>query len=208
MVAKREFSKSSPAPENTAATISLVTETSHAVETPLPPLSAPNIQPVAQVKTNAVRVADLSQDERQAKIGEEIMRINGVIGQNDSNAVALILNDLTNSEKEVRQQAVEAVKQLGDRDAIPALTNLVARTEDYEERHALQEAADFLAAPTLAEAEQNTTPNATRKSPNSPVGPHPHGAQNPNRRTGQRAVQQQAQPTDPAAANSDTVPNN
>ena len=64
--------------------------------------------------------------------------------QNDPASLAAILNDLTNPEKEVRLAAIEATKQFGSRDAIPALQADVARATDTDEKIALLEAADFL----------------------------------------------------------------
>lgn len=119
-----------------------------------PVVVASEIQPVPPGTINSVPVPELSDEERQGKIAEAVTQINAALMQNDSNSVALIMSSLTNAEKEVREQAVSAVKQLGDRDLIPALTNLAARTENYEDRHAIQEAADFIALPTMTEAEK------------------------------------------------------
>ena len=64
-----------------------------------------------------------------------------------------ILSELTNSEREVRLVAIEATKQFGSRDAIPALKASVAKALDAGEQIALLEAADFLALPTIADAD-------------------------------------------------------
>lgn len=183
------------------------TETKAPMEPPLPPLAAPvDPQPAASVITSPAPVAELSDEERAAKIGEAIMQINAAIMQNDSNSVAVIMAGLTNAERAVREQSVSAVKQLGDRDLIPALTNLAARTENYEDRHALEAAADFIAQPTLAELEKYAKDNGI-PLPSSP--PRRQGSKGSQEAQGtRRGPQGQRQGNQPPPAPVNTgVPN-
>jgi hypothetical protein len=201
LLAKQRLVKPGAAAENRSADASpaAVAETAPPAETALPPLPAP-VNP-APAPTTAAAMSD---EDRALKIGEAIERINAALGQHDSNAVDLIMSSLTNSEKEVRDQAVMAVKQLGDRDLIPALTNLAARTENYEDRHALQEAADFIALPTVTELEQNTPPGT------GPVRLPTERQRAPGQRPvhGSRRGQQTAPPGGPAAPDPGAAPGN
>ena len=206
VLAKHQLSKPAVPAEIHADSASPVAgaETKVPMETPLPPLAAPvDPPPAPAARPGPVLVAELSDEERQAKIAGAIMQLNAALMQNDSNSTALIMASLTNAEKEVREQAVSAVKQLGDRDLIPALTNLAAQTENYEDRHALQEAADFIALPTLTELERDLKPNTT-PGPLPPDRPRSTGARQGH---GTRGRPQPVPVDGSAAPNPGAVPN-
>jgi hypothetical protein len=95
----------------------------------------------------------MTPEEKQAYIEAETSRLQDLSTQDDSASLSAILNDLTDPEKEVRLAAIEATKQFGSKDAIPTLQASVADAKDTDEKIALLEAADFLALPTLADAE-------------------------------------------------------
>jgi hypothetical protein len=202
-LAKQQFSPA-PKPASNSPTAPVVATAPEATLPPLPPLPPLPVVEAVPARTNPPPVAELSQEDREAMIGAEIMRINGILGQSDSNSEALLMSDMTNNEPEVRNQAVAAVKQTGDRDLVPALTNLAANTEDYELRHALLDAANFLELPTLSEVQLTMTPSAT------PL-PRPvrrqHGSQAPNPQPGRQGNMQQAAPVDPYAPDPNAMPN-
>jgi len=97
------------------------------------------------VATNA-----LPPEQQQAVIDAETDRLQQWSLNNDRASLSNILADLTNSEKEVREAAIEAAKQLGSTNAIPTLKAVAANTDDTQEKIALLEAADFLALPSIS----------------------------------------------------------
>ena len=204
-LAKHQFSPApKPASNSPAAPVAVAAPEATPPPPPQPPPPPLPVVEVVPAKTNPPPVVELSQEDREAMIGAEIMRINGVIGQSDSNSEAILMSDMTNNEPEVRNLAVAAVKQTGDRDLIPALTNLAAITEDYELRHALMDAADFLALPTLSEVQLTMTPSAT---PLSKPARRQRGSQGSTQQPGRRGNMQQAAPVDPYAADPNAMPN-
>jgi hypothetical protein len=109
-----------------------------------PPPPAPVA--VAPVSTNA-----LTPEQHQATIDAETDRLQQWSMNDDPASLSNILADLTSSEKEIRDAAIEAAKQFGSTNAIPTLKALAANTTDTEEQIALLDAADFLALPSISE---------------------------------------------------------
>jgi HEAT repeat protein len=83
-------------------------------------------------------------EQTQGYIDSETSRLQELSTQNDPASLAAILTDLTNSDKSIRLAAIDAVKQVGSRDAIPALKAAAADNPDTAEQIALLQAADFL----------------------------------------------------------------
>jgi hypothetical protein len=89
-------------------------------------------------------------EQRQAAIDAETERLQEWSMNDDPASLSKILADLTSSEKEVRDAAIEATKQFGSTNAIPALKAAANATEDTQEKIALLEAADFLSLPSIS----------------------------------------------------------
>jgi HEAT repeat protein len=98
-----------------------------------------------------VTASSLSPEQEQAAISAETDRLFQWSMNDDAESLSRILADLNHPEKEVRLAAIEATKQFGSREAIPALKAAVANTQDTEEQMELLAAADFLSLPTIAE---------------------------------------------------------
>jgi hypothetical protein len=108
------------------------------------PPSAPVSVPIAPVSTNV-----LTPEQREAAIDAETDRLQQWSMSDDPASLSNILADLTNPEKEIREAAIEATKQFGSTNAIPALKAVAANTTDTEEQIALLEAANFLSLPPI-----------------------------------------------------------
>jgi hypothetical protein len=108
------------------------------------PPPVPASVPAAPVSTNA-----LTPEQRQAAIDAETDRLQQWSMDNDPASLSNILADLTNSEKEIRDAAIEAAKQFGSTNAIPTLKAVAANTTDPDEQIALLEAANFLSLPSM-----------------------------------------------------------
>lgn len=101
---------------------------------------APTPAPVAVKKT-------MTPEEQEAAIEAEKDKLYAWSMNNDSQSFSNILGDLTSSEKEIREAAIEAAKQFGDTNAIPVLKALAANDSDNQEAIEMLEAADFISLP-------------------------------------------------------------
>ncbi|HSY74116.1 MAG TPA: HEAT repeat domain-containing protein [Dongiaceae bacterium] len=125
----------SPAPEIAAA----------APATTITPAPAPVSMPVPA----PVVARKMTPEEREAAIDAEKDRLSSWQMNSDSASLSNILADLASPEKEIRMAAIEAAKQFGDTNAIPALKAAVDNTDDTEEKIELLKAADFIALPDV-----------------------------------------------------------
>jgi len=110
---------------------------------------------------------------RAATIQAEKERLSGWSMQNDRPAYSNILADLVNPEKEIRNAAIEAVKQFGDPAAIPVLKGIAANSDDTQEQMALLEAADFLSLPRLNLASARPGGHAAENPASTRILPDP-----------------------------------
>jgi hypothetical protein len=145
---KQHVSKPQPVDDTAAATVAPELTNQNVRPPAQPPVVVAAKSPVAPVPAAAPETNDV---ERLQNIGQRVEQLQDWSRNDDAASLANILNDLTNSEKEIRVAAVEAVKQFGSRDAIPALKAAAANAEDPHEKVALLDAADFLALPSLSE---------------------------------------------------------
>ncbi len=104
---------------------------------------------ILMVSNAPVAASPLTPEQRQAAIDAEIERLHQLFRSNDPAALPLILADLNNPEKEIRDAAIEAAKQFGSKDAIPALKAAANNTDDLAEKIDLLKAAEFLTLPTM-----------------------------------------------------------
>jgi hypothetical protein len=133
-----------------------------AVATPPPadvtPVPVAPVAPVEVVviapKTNPVVVAQpvvipvLSREQ----IAATVDRLVELSHSTDPQAVYTALLDTTNAEKEIRLAALEAVKQLGNQDTVPAIQQMITNCADADMRSGLTQASDFLTLPKLTDA--------------------------------------------------------
>lgn len=121
-------------------------------QTPVPPVVVAPAAPSAYVPPPAAApaVAKIqTPEEHRAAIDAEKDRLYTWSMSGDSRNLPNIVADLSSTEKEIRMAAIEATKQLGDTNAIPALKEAAAKTDDNEEAIAMLQAADFIALPEV-----------------------------------------------------------
>lgn len=175
LAVKRQLASSNQMPASNEESVIAVVAPAPTAEPALPPLPAPTIAPVpvkASPPPAVVAAPVISDEERAAKVEADLLRLGAVTGNHDPDSIAVIMASLTNAAPEVRAQAVLAVKQTNDRSLIPVLNDLAAHTEDYQDRYALLDAAEFLGLPTMTEAEQSALPRIYQHAP-SPKKPEP-----------------------------------
>ncbi len=93
--------------------------------------------------------SNLTDEQRQANIDAEIDRLQQWSMNDDPASLSNILADLTSSDKEIRDAAIEATKEFGSTNAIPALKAAAESTDDLQQKIAYLEAADFLSLPSM-----------------------------------------------------------
>lgn len=125
-----------------------------AIPHPVPAVSAPAVAAPSQSKNPVTVATGEVVDEEADKVQEQIDRLVDLQSNDDAESLHAILNELTNTNKIIRHEAIEATIQFGSRDAIPVLNDLAARAQDPDEKKELLEAAAFLALPTLTEARE------------------------------------------------------
>jgi len=126
---------------NTPATPSAPEPAPAALSAAPPPAPLPVAAP--PVATNTV-----TPEQREAAIEAEADRLQQLSMKDDAASLSNILADLTNPEQDVRAAAIEAAKQFGSTNAIPALQAAADNTEDPQEKRDLLEAAEFISLPS------------------------------------------------------------
>jgi hypothetical protein len=88
-------------------------------------------------------------EQHEAQVNERIAELQDLAMNNDPASLNTILSALGDSDAPVRKTAVEAAVQFGSRDAIPALQDAAAQTEDPQEKIDVLKAVEFLKIPPL-----------------------------------------------------------
>lgn len=92
--------------------------------------------------------ADENSAEHIAFVQKKIDALDDLARSGDAANLPLIVNELGNPEQKIRAAAIRAAVDLGNRDAIPALQNQWAQTDDPQEKLDIQHAIDFLRLPS------------------------------------------------------------
>jgi HEAT repeat protein len=95
-----------------------------------------------------------------SEIGPRMEAIAEASMKSDSNSFQIILNALKDENPEIRRAALDGVIQFGSRDAIPALKELVEKTEDPREKVEILDAIEFLALPSATEIREPRRTNS------------------------------------------------
>jgi len=125
------------------------------IAVPAPP-PASNVVTSVTPAPASVSTGTLTPEQRQAAMDAETDLLQQWSANDDPASLSNILADLTSSEKEIREAAIEAAKQFGSTNAIPALKAAAASNQDTGEQIALLEAADFLSLPSLSSSGPDT----------------------------------------------------
>jgi hypothetical protein len=101
----------------------------------------------------------------------------------ETEKLGVALASLESSDKKIRNAALEAVRGLDNREAVPRLENLAAQTDDADEKEALLDTANFLNLPSFA-SDSGVQPSSTpaqlmtpsQRLARSGILPRPHEA--------------------------------
>jgi hypothetical protein len=141
---KSRLASKVPAPAPLAVAVTPPTPPPSPLPLPTPP---PVVVPPPATPPPPAPVIAMTDEERQAAIEAEEVKLQEWQGNDDSVSYTNILNDLTHPERDVRFAAMEALKQYGNSNAIPVLKDLAAKTDDLDEAKSLLETAKFLSLP-------------------------------------------------------------
>ena len=118
----------------------------------------------AQTSTNASGKENVShetltraarEEQREAQVAARIDQLHDLSRKTDPASLEILLSEVRNPDQEIRQAALDAISQSGNRSAIPGLEEAAAQTEDSGEKQAIAEVIDFLNLPTLTEILRN-----------------------------------------------------
>jgi hypothetical protein len=128
-----------PAPLITVASVSAPAQTPSA-PAPLPPPAPFSAPPPAP----------LTADQQEATNQAEIDLLQEWSRNDDPQSLSNILADLSSPQKDVREAAIEAAKQFGSTNAIPALKAAALNATDTDEQIEMLQAANFLTLPSIS----------------------------------------------------------
>ena len=108
-----------------------------------------------QVNPNSSNTAAIAEQLRAAEVENEVNQIQDWQGEadgtNNPSIITALLDKLSNPEAEVRQSALEALKQLNDTNAVPGLEQAAENIKDPREKVAVLDAIDYIKLPSATE---------------------------------------------------------
>ena len=125
----------------------LVEKASHA--------EGPKAPPIAQARAEAARTEDsdarVGGAKHEAYVEARIAALQELSRKTDAASLETLLSEVRNADQEIRQAALDALSQSGNRGAIPGLQEAAVQTDDTSVKQAIEEVIEFLKLPTLTE---------------------------------------------------------
>jgi hypothetical protein len=145
-------------------------ETDFPGPTALPPAGRSTIT-LATEKTSKTEGASLDGGDElhEAWVAVRIDELRDLSTKTDRASLEAILSELKNPNQEIREAALDAISQSGNRAAIPGLREAAAQTENSQEKQAIAKAIEFISLPTLTEVLSGQ--GATNNNRPAPEGP-------------------------------------
>lgn len=106
----------------------------------------------AQVDESTAADTKEDEDRVQARVAE-LFELSSKLAPA---ALETLLAEVRNQNPEIRQAALDAISQSGNRTLIPRLLQAAEETEDADQRRAIAETVEFLNLPTLSEVMSET----------------------------------------------------
>jgi hypothetical protein len=96
-------------------------------------------------------VVSTRDEQQQARVAARIAELGDLSTKTDRASLETLLSEVRNPDEEIRQAALDAITQSGNRAAIPGLREAAAQTQDTREKQALEDVIEFISLPTLTE---------------------------------------------------------
>ena len=110
-----------------------------------------------------------SQDEQhEARVAARIAELENLSSKTDPASLETLLSEVRNPDHEIRQAALDALSQSGNRAVIPALREAAGQTEDAGAKQAILDVIEFISLPTLTEI---LSGNGATNNPKPPARP-------------------------------------
>lgn len=106
------------------------------------------------VQTNLQGTETVSVEVESPDVAGKIEALEKAATETDPANLQLIVRELANPERKIRQAALEAAKDFGSREAIPTLKKIAEESQDPREKVEFLDAIQFLELPTLTEIRQ------------------------------------------------------
>ncbi len=130
------------------------------------------VRPKAQANSAASQTeesdAHVGGAKHEAYVEGRVAELQDLSRKTDSASLETLLSEIKNPDQEIRQAALDAITQSGNRNAIPGLQEAAAQTEDAAGKQAFEEAIEFLKLPTLTELLRNQGETNNNSTPPSP----------------------------------------
>jgi hypothetical protein len=137
------------------------------------PTAATNDQvvQVVQVNPNSSNTAAIAEQLRAAEVEKEVGAIRDLQGEADGTnnrvVITALVDKLSHPEAEVRQAALDVLKQLNDTNAVPGLEKAAENIKDPREKVAVLDAIEYIKMPSVTDnvpPELAINPNLTENS--------------------------------------------
>jgi len=106
-----------------------------------------------------------ARDEQEARVAARIVELGELSTKTDRASWETLLSEVKNPDQEIRQAALDAISQSGNRAAIPDLREAAAQATDAREKQAILETVEFLSLPTLTEILRGQGGTTNQKPP-------------------------------------------
>jgi len=106
-----------------------------------------------------------ARDEQEARVAARIVELGELSTKTDRASLETLLSEVKNPDQEIRQAALDAISQSGNRAAIPDLREAAAQATDAREKQAILETVEFLSLPTLTEILRGQGGTTNQKPP-------------------------------------------
>jgi len=146
-------------------------EAAQSLETPAPEqanvarrVELPPTQPAATSHAKEVAsqteqpVVSTGEEQQEARVAARIAELGDLSGKTDRASFETLLSEVRNPDEEIRQAALDAISQSGNRTAIPGLREAAAQTQDAQQKQAIEDVIEFISLPTLTELLRGQSP--------------------------------------------------
>jgi HEAT repeat protein len=105
----------------------------------------------AKEKAAEESVLEDRDEQHEDRVAARIAALRDLSTKTDRASLETLLSEVKNQDEEIREAALDAISQSGNRAALPGLREAAAQTEDSREKQAIVEVIEFLSLPTLTE---------------------------------------------------------